>query len=635
LKPEHTKEENSAMKNDVPKHKHQHKSNTKHAKQKYMDFGDTIDKSTREDSTHTMPHTYMHEKHTGGSEDSPSTNSEDVTRTGDDPISSNENSDESSWGRFPMSKVDVKTIEAISPDVAYDTCQASKYGCEQFCIRLLHGGHRCMCHRSYMLALDGKHCIEQEECDPVLNGCEQLCALEEGRVACQCRVGFIVNEETKKCEDLNECDIAIHECDQICLNTMGSYICQCQTGYRLSSDLMSCIPTGLEDITGKKKNVVKRPIPKFSIPPSVQSIGASNKTVDQGHNVVLRCKTRGHPAPKTTWVYQTNISSPLRGPQYTRFPDGGLLIQQAQPKDTGRYLCIASNIAGTDVRQMFVRVNDVDECAQGTSGCSQLCENNVGSYTCKCMNGYQMVNDSMTCQDLNECELDHDCSQLCWNTPGSFFCSCRRGFQLQSDQRKCQDLDECAYPNMHNCTQLCNNTVGGYLCSCRNDFLLALDNITCISVPSMKKTLINGTGLNSTHISEDMNINILSQVNADFDKTNSSNVVPEARQNHSYLNSTVLNHHHSNQRKNNTRHHHMALSSKHSREYTIKFSILSAMIVISIVLVSATLVFLIRNYKRRMKTTKEFSSKHNDSSGNVYSANPSVSKNEALFNWND
>ena len=40
---------------------------------------------------------------------------------------------------------------------------------------------------------------------------------------------------------------------------------------------------------------------------------------------------------------------------------------------------------------------DINECAIGTSGCSQLCNNTIGSYVCACNPGYQLSYDNKTC----------------------------------------------------------------------------------------------------------------------------------------------------------------------------------------------------------------------------------------------
>ena len=40
---------------------------------------------------------------------------------------------------------------------------------------------------------------------------------------------------------------------------------------------------------------------------------------------------------------------------------------------------------------------DVDECAEGSSGCEQLCINTNGSFSCSCYGGYELNSDNKTC----------------------------------------------------------------------------------------------------------------------------------------------------------------------------------------------------------------------------------------------
>ena len=39
--------------------------------------------------------------------------------------------------------------------------------------------------------------------------------------------------------------------------------------------------------------------------------------------------------------------------------------------------------------------------------------------------------------DINECEDNHGCSQICNNQIGSFNCECRDGYLLQADEKQC------------------------------------------------------------------------------------------------------------------------------------------------------------------------------------------------------
>ena len=41
--------------------------------------------------------------------------------------------------------------------------------------------------------------------------------------------------------------------------------------------------------------------------------------------------------------------------------------------------------------------SDIDECEEETSGCSQNCNNTIGSYYCTCMNGFDLESDGHSC----------------------------------------------------------------------------------------------------------------------------------------------------------------------------------------------------------------------------------------------
>ena len=96
---------------------------------------------------------------------------------------------------------------------------------------------------------------------------------------------------------------------------------------------------------------------------------------------------------------------------------------------------------------------DINECALGISGCTDVCTNIVGSYYCTCQTGYELTNDNHTCTgqliiqhydntfknaDINECDQNNGkCSQICFNEVGSYVCECQNGYQLDQTGLNC------------------------------------------------------------------------------------------------------------------------------------------------------------------------------------------------------
>ena len=42
-------------------------------------------------------------------------------------------------------------------------------------------------------------------------------------------------------------------------------------------------------------------------------------------------------------------------------------------------------------------VSDIDECAEGTDDCAQVCTDTDLSYTCSCQSGYRLASDGRGC----------------------------------------------------------------------------------------------------------------------------------------------------------------------------------------------------------------------------------------------
>ena len=95
-----------------------------------------------------------------------------------------------------------------------------------------------------------------------------------------------------------------------------------------------------------------------------------------------------------------------------------------------------------------------------TDRCQHDCHNSLGSYTCSCNIGFQIDLDGRACNgelntdnkpiitmfiidysilsDINECsDGTHNCEQVCDNTYGSYNCRCLDGYELQNDSYSC------------------------------------------------------------------------------------------------------------------------------------------------------------------------------------------------------
>lgn len=111
---------------------------------------------------------------------------------------------------------------------------------------------------------------------------------------------------------------------------------------------------------------------------------------------------------------------------------------------------------------------DIDECANGTAGCSAdaACTNAPGGFACACKGGFE--GDGKICKDINECtngtagcSADADCT----NAPGLFACTCKLGFS--GDGKVCVDINECVNGTA-GCSKdaICTNSPGAYTCKC-------------------------------------------------------------------------------------------------------------------------------------------------------------------------
>ncbi|XP_017276034.1 hemicentin-1 isoform X1 [Kryptolebias marmoratus] len=105
-------------------------------------------------------------------------------------------------------------------------------------------------------------------------------------------------------------------------------------------------------------NVVGRTTRLFNltvnVPPAIMD-GSQAVSVHINKPAALECVVSGVPPPRVTWRKNGAILAG-NNPRYTFTEDGSLHIHSAQVTDTGRYLCMATNQAGTQRKRVDLQV---------------------------------------------------------------------------------------------------------------------------------------------------------------------------------------------------------------------------------------------------------------------------------------
>ncbi|XP_065060118.1 uncharacterized protein LOC135687479 [Rhopilema esculentum] len=130
-----------------------------------------------------------------------------------------------------------------------DFCLLENGGCDQLCFNKCDKRTSCGCLPGFVLAYDGKTCLDIDECQVNNGGCRKdknaYCSNYPGGYYCACQAGFIRKENSlTECVDIDECGQRNGGCEQMCSNTNGGYLCECRAGFqRKNND-----PYGCEDI---------------------------------------------------------------------------------------------------------------------------------------------------------------------------------------------------------------------------------------------------------------------------------------------------------------------------------------------------------------------------------------------------
>eukprot|EP00062_Callorhinchus_milii_P017640 gi/632970328/ref/XP_007901587.1/ PREDICTED: fibulin-2 [Callorhinchus milii] len=137
--------------------------------------------------------------------------------------------------------------------------------------------------------------------------------------------------------------------------------------------------------------------------------------------------------------------------------------------DEENYLKEEERVKDNSTHTQPVDTVDKDLC-RDSNPCMHNCTQLGDGVSCSCRDGYRLLSDHTSCDDVNECLTDsHSCSlgEICINTFGSFRCQreivCGPGFQRKDNH--CQDVNECL-TDSHSCSlgEICINTFGSFRC---------------------------------------------------------------------------------------------------------------------------------------------------------------------------
>ncbi|XP_063820322.1 fibrillin-2 [Pseudophryne corroboree] len=360
-------------------------------------------------------------------------------------------------------------IFKTSTETCEDINECESNPCVNGVCRNIVGSFHCECSPGSKLDSTSRICIDSlkgtcwlniqdDRCEVNINGAtlkSECCAslgaawgspCERCEIDTACPRGF-ARVKGVSCEDVNECKVFPGVCPNgLCINTQGSFLCDCPGGFTLDGTGRVCLDLRMEQCFLKwDEDECVQPIPgRFRLDACCCAVGAAWGS---------ECEECPQPGSN-----EYNLLCP-RGPGFTNRAD----VLSGRP---------------------FYK--DINECKAFYGICTNgKCRNTIGSFKCKCNNGFALDMEERNCTDIDECRISPDLcgSGTCVNTPGSFECECFEGFESGFMMMKnCMDIDECERNPLLCRGGECVNTEGSFLCNCPLGHELTPSGDACVDV---------------------------------------------------------------------------------------------------------------------------------------------------------